>query len=157
MAAGVISLERAALDTDICKRYFEKVRRVGQDSCLLWIGAISSRGHGRFWIGDGRVVIAHRFAWAIAHPGEDLPPVVAHGDCDNPLCQEPTHLFESTSGENRREWAARRHRLGGALRDVRGARGRARELRDAVRAGADIDGVVADGVRPIDRDQLPLW
>ena len=152
-----LSLEAAARDPKIRGRYFEKVRRSNAGSCLLWIGAISSRGHGRFWIGEGKVVIAHRFAWAVAHPGVELPPVVAHGDCDNPLCQEPTHLFESTSGETRREWAARRHRLGGALRDVRGARGRARELRDAVRAGADIDGVVADGVRPIDRDQLPLW
>lgn len=152
----MLDIVAAAADPAIRDRYFEKVRRI-EGGCWLWTGAISGRGHGRFWISDGLVVIAHRFALAIAHPGAELPPVVAHGDCDNPLCQNPAHLSASTSGENRREWAARRHRLGSALRDVRGARGRARELRDAAREGADIDGVMADGVRPIDRDQLPLW
>lgn len=152
-----LSIEAAARDPRIRDRYFEKIRRPGAGGCWLWTGAISNRGHGRFWIGDGRVVIAHRFAWAVAHPGDALPPVVAHGDCDNPLCQNPSHLSASTSGENRREWAARRHRPGSALRDVRGARGRARELRDAAREGADLEGVIAEGVQTIDRDQFPLW
>ena len=152
-----MTIEKAARDPKIQARYFVKVRRAGSSGCWLWTGAISERGHGRFWIGDGRVVIAHRFAWAVAHPGEKLPPVVAHGDCDNPLCQNPADLRASTNGENRREWAARRHRLGSALRDVRGARRRARELRDAARAGVNLDGVITEGIPAIDRDQLPLW
>lgn len=149
-------LAKAAADPEVRDRYFAKVART-DSGCWLWTGAISGRGHGRFWIRDGWVVIAHRFAWAMAHPDAELPPVVAHGECDNPLCQNPRHLHASTATDNRREWAARRHRLGSALRDERGARGRARELRDAARAGADLDGVIAQGVSAIDRDQLPLW
>lgn len=147
----------AASSESVRERYFAKVRISGDGGCWLWTGAISNRGHGRFWIGSGRVVIAHRMAWAIAHVGEPLPAVVAHGDCDNPLCQNPAHLHASTVGGNRREWAARRHRLGSALRDKRGARGRARELRDAAREGSDLEGVLTRGLRHVDRDQLPLW
>lgn len=118
-----MDIQQAAADPEVRERYFAKVRKTA-DGCWLWIGAISNRGHGRFWTGDGHVVIAHRLGWAIAHPGEPLPPVVAHGECDNPLCQNPAHWSASTNGQNRREWAARRHRLGSALRAIRvGGRG----------------------------------
>lgn len=150
-------IRSAADDERIRARYFDKVLRTDAGTCWIWTGAISGRGHGRFWIAQGHVVIAHRFAWAIAHPGQQLPAVVAHGDCDNPLCQNPAHLHASTAGANRREWAARRHRIGGALRDERGARGRAREIRDAARDGVDLDAVVLRGMSVADRDQLPLW
>lgn len=154
----VIDLSAAVNDEAVRARYFEKILRSDDPTsgCWLWTGAISGRGHGRFWIGDGRVVIAHRFGWALAHPGEQLPPLVAHA-CDNPLCQQPAHLNASTPSDNRREWATRRHRVGGALRDSRGARGRARELRDAARDGEDIEAAVQRGIPVIDRDQLPLW
>ena len=66
------------------------------------MGAISARGHGRFWIGqiDGAivdgvakrrdvVVIAHRFAWALEHGVDALEDVSVSGHrCDNPLCQQ---------------------------------------------------------------------
>lgn len=151
---------RDALADDATReRYWSKVR-VATDSasCWYWTGAISAKGHGRFWVGAGRVVIAHRFGYALAHPTTALPAVVSHG-CDNPLCQSPLagHMTASTHAANRAEYASRRYALGSPLRDLRGARGRARALRDAARDGGDLDAVTRQGVRPVDRDQPPLW
>ena len=45
----------------------------------------------------------------------------------------------------------------GALTDTRGARGRARAVRDAARDGADVQEAVLAGWRPVHRDQLELF
>jgi hypothetical protein len=127
-------------------------------------GAVTNRGHSRFWLTTdpatrtAYAIIAHRFGYALAHGVDALlaVEVVAHR-CDNPLYQRPEHWRESTHAENRREWAARRHQLFGPLRDLRGARGRAVAIRDAVRAGAPLAAVLAAGIAPVDRDQLALF
>ena len=148
----------ALANEGVRSRYWAKVVRTSDGTCWHWTGAISGKGHGRFWVAEGRVVIAHRFGFALAHLGEALPPVIAH-ECDNPLCQSPLpgHLTASTHAANRADWAARRHTLGGPLRDVRGSGGRAVALRAAVREGLATDVVSQEGVRPVDRDQPPLW
>jgi hypothetical protein len=161
-AANTIRLKTALHDPAVVDRYQQKITAVDSYSCLFWTGAISARGHGRFWISadDGRdfVVIAHRFGYALAHGFDALigVEVVAHR-CDNTLCQLPAHWRESTHAQNKQEWASRRHQLSGPLRDLRGARGRAMALRDAVRDGRPLAGILADGVRSCDRDQLALW
>ena len=127
-------------------------------------GAVSARGHGRFWLGesDGRdvVVIAHRFGWALEFGVEELQsvPVMGHR-CDNPLCQRPgtapdgsKHVQRSSPHSNAREWAARRHIHGNPLRDSRGSRGRARTSRDLLRSGAtgtDVGGAAAPVEVPV--------
>ena len=45
----------------------------------------------------------------------------------------------------------------GALTDTRGARGRARAVRDAARDGADVQEAVLAGWKPVHRDQLELF
>lgn len=164
MSAGTAARLRMALgDPAVVGRYRDKVVAVEPYACLFWTSAVSGRGHGRFWIADDTaardyVVIAHRFGYGLVHGFEALMDVevVAHR-CDNTLCQLPAHWRESTHAENKREWASRRHQLSGPLRDLRGARGRALAIRDAVRAGRPLADVVAAGVRDADRDQLPLW
>lgn len=148
----------ALLDEGVRRRYWAKVYVPDEGGCWYWTGAISGKGHGRFWIGQGRVVIAHRFGYALAHPGEPMPPMVGHR-CDNPICQspEPGHMEPSTAARNRAEWVWRRDTVGGPLRDVRGALGRAIALRDAARKRADLDAAESIGRRPVDRDQSPLW
>jgi len=155
---------RAALhDPATAARYRAKVKAVEPYQCLFWTGAVSGRGHGRFWLAtdaDTRdyVVIAHRFGYGLTHGYDALMAVdeIAHR-CDNTLCQQPTHWQASTRAQNRADWAARRHQLTGPLRDLRGARGRALAIRDAVRGGRPLDDVLAVGVRSGERDQLPLW
>jgi hypothetical protein len=103
-------------------------------------------------------MIAHRYGYGLAHPGEPLPALIGHG-CDNPLCQNPGtgHMKPSTYAENRTEWAQRRTTIESPLRDTRGSRGRAIAMRNAARQRARLDDVAAAGLRPVDRDQEPLW
>jgi hypothetical protein len=130
---------------------------------LYWCGALSGRGHGRFWLArvNGRdvAVIAHRFAFGLEHGADALlaTRVLGHR-CDNPLSQrvDEQHVRASSPLLNRREWAARR-RVGGAiLIDRRGARGRARALRAEILAGgAQLELVDQIGRPP--GTQMPLW
>jgi len=125
--------------------------------CWIWMGAISGKGHGRFWVRDGFVVVAQRLAYAIATPNlVMMPSVVAHR-CDTPPCQNPDHLEPSNSRLNYAQWLSRRNAVGGPLRDSRGALGRSLALRDAARQGVDLDETLARGVRPVDRDQPTLF
>ena len=142
-------------------RFRAKIHRSPDLECWLWTGAISGRGHGRFWIRDDLVVIAHRFAWLIDQldQGHDVPamPAVVSHDCDNPICQNPSHLRVGTATSNRREWMARRDIPGSPLRDLRGARGRAEALRDAAKTRADLATVIDNGLGAVDRLQERLW
>jgi hypothetical protein len=140
----------AARDAAVVARYRTHMVAGADDECWVWTGAISGRGHGRFWVGDGHVTIAHRFGFAVAHHPQVMPGVISHL-CDEPLCQNPAHLRPSTATQNRAEWAARRDRPGGPLRDLRGALGRARAIRDAARSGASVQDAADRGTRPVDR------
>ena len=164
--ASLALLGWALTDEPTLQRYHAKTRWMPGSAWLWWTGAVSARGHGRFWLGesDGRdvVVIAHRFAWALASGVQDLQgvPVLGHR-CDNPLCQR-TGLWQvqrSSAHENAREWAARRHAYGNPLRESRGSRGRARTIRDLLRSGAtgaDLAVAVQAGLL-LDGAQLPMW
>lgn len=93
----------------------EEVVRVEGSHCWWWTGAISGRGHGRFYFASGLVTIAHRFAFAVVHGAQVLDQVRVLGHrCDNPLCQgvHPEHLMASSYVENQREWVARRELSG---------------------------------------------
>lgn len=81
-------LAREVADVAVRDRYLAKIHERRDGECWLWTGAISHRGHGRFWIADGYGVIAHRYGYALHHGVELLPPLLSHR-CDNPLCQNP--------------------------------------------------------------------
>lgn len=163
MTERLENLISAARNPTVLERFRAKIHRSPDLDCWLWTGAISGRGHGRFWISDepALVVIAHRFAWLIDQLEHDqditaMPAVISH-DCDNPICQNPAHLRVGDATTNRREWAARRDIPGSPLRDLRGARGRAEALRDAARTRADLAAVIDDGKGDVDRLQQQLW
>lgn len=137
------------------RRYAETVHRRGPDQCWFWLGAISSTGHGKFrasrhGAGVSRVVTAHVYGYQLANgpleamPGDD--PVISHR-CDEASCQNPGHWRLGTRAENTAEYLSRRRRLSGPLADVRGARGRAVAVRDAILAarssGTDVEAAIA--------------
>jgi hypothetical protein len=118
-------LEHALRDPSVVARYRAKVLEVPGSDCLWWHGAVSGRGHGRFYVAtvpDGHdargesgvrnlCVIAHRFGYALVYGASALNsvPVLGHG-CDNPLCQRigAEHLHLSSHAANRRAFLAPR-------------------------------------------------
>jgi hypothetical protein len=167
----VSRLRLAVTDAEVVKRYWSHIKTGRPDECWLWTGAIYGKGHGRFQIADDRirrtdgttgrrtyVVIAHRFGYAALHSVDALleVPLLAH-QCDNPICQNPRCWRESNHRANAREYAYRRDVVRGALADTRGARGRARAVRDAARGGAEISEAVLAGLQPVHLGQIELF
>jgi hypothetical protein len=158
-------LRSAVTDRSTLERFRRKVVVVAGSGCWWFTGAITGKGHGRFWLGAGGgggvVIVVHRFALAVAADVDDLRsrPLLAHA-CDNPLCQRigSDHVQHSTAARNRAEFLTRRETVGSPVRDARGALGRAVELRAALLnewpgslAAAQARGMRADEAQP------PLW
>lgn len=154
-------LEAVLGDSAVVARYWEKIWVVPGTTCLWWTGAVSGRGHGRFWLtattpGQGRVMIAHRFAYALAHGVDALAEATMLGhECDNPLCQNVEHIEPSTAALNAHDWAVRRHRRRGPLQDRRGSLERALAVRAAILEGRDVTAILEAG--DPHREQLLLW
>ncbi len=158
--AGLAALTAAVGDQATVERYRAKLVTVEGSGCAWWTGGVSGRGHGRFWLGMGRVVIAHRFAYALEHGVEATVGVAVLGHrCDNPLCQRvgQDHVVASSYTANRREWAARREVAGSPLGDPRGSGRRARELRDLARQDPALVAADLTRLRALYGEQLPLW
>lgn len=123
-------------------------------------GGERARSRAVFWFAPGRVIIAHRFGFAQVHGVEALDDVEVLGHrCDNPLCQriDPWHVVASSYVENRREWAIRKAHSGSPLGDPRGARRRARELRNMARQDPALVAADLRRLREAYGEQLPLW
>lgn len=150
----------ALADHGVRERYADKLVSVPGSECLWWTGAISGRGHGRFWAGPDFVVIAHRFAFAMRHGLDALAEARLLGHrCDNPLCQriDDGHVVASSALQNRREWVARRDSRDSPLSDPRGARSRAEALRALARKEPWRVREEIERVRAALPDQLALW
>lgn len=152
-------LATAVADERVHTRYDALVHKTG-DGCWYWTGAISGRGHGRFWIARDRVIVAHRFAYAITHGAEAIQqaPVIAHA-FNNTLRQrvDDAHAHASTAAANTQEWARRRSAWAGPMADPAGAADRARFIRDGLRAGRDLDELLDQRRSVLEPGQLPLW
>lgn len=167
--AGLTALAAALVDPAVLARYRAKITTVAGSECLWWTGAVAGRsrrertsggGHGRFWYAPGRVIIAHRFAFAVMHGVEALDGARLLGHrCDNPLCQRVAgdHVVVSSAAQNRREWSIRRRQPDSPLADPRGPRRRARELRDLAREDPDLVAADLERLRELLGEQLTLW
>lgn len=157
---GLAALGQACASPEVVARWRAKIVHVEGSECAWWTGAVSGRGHGRFWVASGRVVVAHRFGFALAYGVEETArvPVLGHR-CDNRLCQRvgEGHVVASSYAENRREWAIRREHAGSPLADPRGARQRARELRDLARRDPALVAADLARLRRLFGQQLTLW
>lgn len=82
-------------------RFYGKTKRNDTTGCLEWTAHRNPDGYGRFGVGAGRVALAHRVAWTLAH-GEIPEGVCVLHHCDNPPCVEagPGHLFLGSQADN---------------------------------------------------------
>lgn len=152
--------ERYVADARITDRYRALVSdKTLPSGCRPWLGALSAKGSGRFWVAEGCVVVAHRFCFALAYGVSALlaGSQIGHS-CDEASCQSPEHMSTMSGARNTQDWAKRREIVGNPLRDRRGALGRARALREAALTGLDLATVARQGLPELDlyQDPLPL-
>ena len=102
------------------ERFWSKATLNPSTGCIEWTSYKNKDGYGSFWF-DGRMVAAHRVAYAMANGMKLVPsgrfagrPVICHR-CDNPSCVNPNHLFLGTDADNARDRNAKgRGHIGGA-------------------------------------------
>lgn len=124
-------------------------------------GAIScNAGHGRFWLGPRRAVVAHRFAFALEEGFDALVgvEVLAH-ECDNPPCQRvgPGHVVSSTRTRNQIDWIARGAVSAGNYIGPESSFDRSLVMRNPAAARHRRRGAAPGPAPPRHGVQLPLW
>ncbi|MFC9553644.1 hypothetical protein ACFTWF_22585 [Rhodococcus sp. NPDC056960] len=134
-------------DSAVVARFEAKTYRRPGDRCTVWLGSVSSTGHGSFRAaslpGPSRrgTVPAHLFAYQLEYGiiprlgwSETDDAVLCH-QCDFAGCVNPHHMRLGTNAVNRTEYHLRRRNLASPLADVRGPAGRTRAIAVAIRAG----------------------
>lgn len=84
---------KAAID-----RFAEKIDKSGD--CWEWTSAKQGAGYGVFWVGGGKSVNAHRFAWESANKSTIPAGMVVMHSCNNKGCVNPAHLSIGTPRDN---------------------------------------------------------
>lgn len=86
---------------------FYKNGLIQDDGCIVWQAALSKTGYGRMCIGTTDI-LAHRFAWALAHGIDKLPigdnspgdRMVLNHLCYNRACVNINHLEVILKSQN---------------------------------------------------------
>lgn len=90
------------------ERFWSQVIKGNDDECWPWIGKVDKDGYGFFWNPTPKIQRSHRYIFF--RTNGYLPEVVRH-ICDNPICNNPSHLLGGTQGDNNRDTVSRgRHR-----------------------------------------------
>ena len=86
--------------TDSLKARFSAKTIKADSGCIIWTGAVSRNGYGKFRLPDGPQD-AHVVAWRLANGGISVPvgSLIMHA-CDCRLCVNPEHLSTGTSSDN---------------------------------------------------------
>lgn len=90
---------RIVVDSVLRDRFFSKTIKA-ENGCLIWIGAVSHTGYGKFRLADGPQD-SHVVAWRISNDGLSVPSgLVIQHQCECRLCVNPDHLVCGTQSDN---------------------------------------------------------
>jgi hypothetical protein len=103
--AGVLS------DDDIAT-FWIRVQINGPDECWPWTAGKTGAGYGAFWL-SGKVLQAHRIAYALTHGPIPDGVIIRHKVCDNPPCVNPKHLAPGSHADNKADSTAQNRHLHG--------------------------------------------
>jgi hypothetical protein len=93
------------------KRFWRKIRIVGNDDCWPWCANTLKNGYGQVKLRAGPR-LAHRVAYTLAHGIIPEGLLVCH-HCDIRNCCNPTHMFVGTHFDNSRDAASKGKTLKG--------------------------------------------
>lgn len=88
----------------LAERFWTWVDKRDPDECWEWQGSRNKQHYGRV-MANGRVQLAHRLAYELAH-GAVPEQLILHA-CDNPPCVNPAHLFPGSQADNVRDMIAK--------------------------------------------------
>lgn len=97
--------------TDKVKRHFWSGvdRSLGAHNCWPWKRAKTSNGYGHMRL-QGRIIKTHRIAYSLFF-GEIPDRLDVLHRCDNPSCNNPSHLFAGTHLDNMRDMYSKGRRI----------------------------------------------
>ena len=93
--------------------FWNKVEIQGLDQCWAWKAGVGTNGYGKFR-SKNQLYSSHRAAFLLTR-GAITPGLSVLHSCDNPLCCNPTHLWEGTHGQNMRDMVNKGRHVPGVL------------------------------------------
>ena len=97
MSNAQLRKEKMPLET----RFWSKVDIKGNDECWEWKARRNHKGYGVFK-NKGKSEQAHRIAWKLTHGEIPVGTFILH-TCDNPPCNNPSHLWNGTNDDNMKD------------------------------------------------------
>jgi hypothetical protein len=94
------------------ERFWSCVKKLRPDQCWPWTGTVRGNHpqlYGFFYLDDGSVVSAHRFAFELQNgpipelPNSDVRGTCIRHTCDNGICMNGRHLTPGTHLQNMRD------------------------------------------------------